>query len=213
MDKIKILLFDDNKLLREFLAEIINDTNNYQLVGASENCLQLENDIFNANPDVVIMDISMPKMNGIEAVRKIRIQFPELPILMQTMFDDDDNIFNAISAGANGYILKHADSKHLLQAIQDVYEGGSPMTPSIARRVLNHLQQKAHEKEDFKLTPKEKEVLQYLVEGFPHKQIADKMDITYDTVRSHVKKIYEKLHVSSMTEAVVKAMKNNMFNA
>ncbi|MBK7761877.1 MAG: response regulator transcription factor [Bacteroidetes bacterium] len=211
LNKIKVLLFDDNKVLREFLAEIINDSNEYILVGASENCLNLKKDIEASNPDVVIMDISMPKMNGIEAVRKLRLLFPDLPILMQTMFDDDDNIFNAIAAGANGYILKHVEPNQLLQAIKDVYEGGSPMTPSVARRVLNHLQQKGHEKEDFKLTAKETEVLQLLVKGLPHKQIADKMNITYDTVRCHVKKIYEKLHVSSMTEAVAKAIHHGMY--
>ena len=152
----------------------------------------------------------MPTISGIEATRWIRINHPKLPILVQTVFDDDESVFAAIAAGANGYVLKNASNEQLLQAIKDVYEGGSSLSPSIAKKVMLHLQQPKFEKTDYKLSPKELEVLHSLTLGLALKQIGGKMDITYDTVRSHIKKIYEKLHVGSMTEAVALALKHRL---
>lgn len=213
MKKIRVTLFDDNELVRQSLTEMIEHSETHKVAGAFENCLSLADDILATYPDVVLMDISMPGMNGIDAVKVLRSHFAELPVLMQTVFEDDNSIFDAIAAGAGGYILKNAPSHKLLEAITEVYQGGAPMSPLIARKVVQHFQQTQHEKETFRLSPREMEVLQYLVQGLPYKQIGDKMNIGYDTVRAHMKKVYEKLHVCSMTEAVAKAIKFNLFRA
>ncbi len=207
---IKVMLFDDNNTLRESLQEIINDSDHCVVVGSFPNGLQAIEEIDKSHPHVIIMDINMPEESGILTTKRIKETFPGIQIIMQTVFDDDENVFAAIAAGASGYILKNYSSESLIEAIQQVYEGGSSMSPSIARKVLSHLQNNKIENADYKLTLREKEVLNYLVMGLPYKQIADKMNITYDTVRSHMKKIYEKLHVASMTEAVVKAVKHQL---
>ena len=158
------------------------------------------------------MDIDMPGMNGIEGVKLIRKNFPTVQILMLTVFDDDEKVFAAIKAGAGGYILKNAEPQNLLHAISEVYNGGAPMTPGIARKVLHQFQTiLPEEKKDYHLSIREKEVLGLLVDGLSYKMIAGKLNITYDTVRAHMKKIYEKLHVASMTEAVAKAINQKLF--
>lgn len=210
-EKIRVIIFDDNNHLRKSLTEIINDSEHCEVVNDFSNTLNAIEDIIVTEPDVIIMDINMPEENGILATSRIKSEFPNIQILIQTVFDDDKNVFDAIATGANGYILKDISSDHLIQSIIDIHNGGSAMSPNIARKVLNHLQQQKIEQTTYKLSTREKEVLEYLVYGLPYKQIADKMNITYDTVRAHMKKIYEKLHVSSMTEAVVKAMKYKLF--
>ena len=214
MSGIKISLFDDNNSLRDSVAMLIADDEDLLLTGNFPDCKNLLEDIQTSIPDVVIMDIDMPEVNGIEAVKLIRKYFPTVQVLMQTVFDDDDKIFAAIKAGAGGYILKNAQSKNLLEAIREVYNGGAPMTPSIAKKVLGHLQ-KENEKnnsQDYHLSAREKEVLSFLVEGKSYKMIAAQLNISYDTVRAHMRKIYEKLHVSSMTEADAKAINQKLFN-
>lgn len=208
--KYTVVIFDDNATLRNSLALLINDTENFEVIGSFDDCSLVVEDIKATSPDVVLMDINMPGINGIEAVGRIKSSFPEQPILMLTAFDDDKNIFNAIAAGANGYILKNAPPEKLLYAMQEVMEGGAPMTPSIAKKVLTHLQSTTSVNEEFKLNPREKEVVHHLVNGLPYKQIADKMNITYPTVRFHMKNIYAKLHVASMTEVVAKAIQHNL---
>ncbi len=157
------------------------------------------------------MDIDMPGMNGIEGVKLIRKNCPSVQILMFTVFDDEEKVFAAIKSGAAGYILKNAEPGQLVQAIVEVYNGGAPMTPGIARKVLQQFQTfLPQEKTDYNLSNREKEVLALLVSGFSYKMISAKLDITYDTVRAHMKKIYEKLHVASMTEAVAKAINQNL---
>lgn len=210
--KLKVILFDDHEAVRTSIQLMIEDMPQAELIGAFENCDTLMNDIEYCKPDVVILDISMPGMNGIEAVKEIRKKYANLPILMLTTFDDDAHVFDAISVGANGYLLKNASMQKLAEGIADVYEGGAPMSPSIARKVLNQFRQQQGVREDYQLSPKETEVLQYLVQGLAYKQIGAKMNITYDTVRAHMKKIYEKLHVASMTEAVAKAIHMKLFN-
>lgn len=209
-EKKTVAIFDDNVALRKSLKMLIDDTSEFEVVGSFDDCSNVLDDIDITSPQLVIMDINMPGINGIEAVKLIKKRYPSLPILMQTVFDDDENIFNAIAAGANGYILKNASSEKLIFSMQEVLEGGAPMSPVIAKKVLLHLHAISNHSEDFKLNPREIEVIQFLVNGLPYKQIADKMNITYTTVRFHMKNIYAKLHVASMTEVVAKAIQHKL---
>lgn len=215
MTGIKVAIFDDNNSLRDSIGMLLHDTKDFTLCGSYSHCLEVIKDITECNPDVVIMDIDMPGINGIEGVKIIRKKFPELQILMFTVFDNDEKVFAAIKAGAGGYILKNAEPKNLLNAISEVYNGGAPMTPNIARKVLNQFHNILPEevKVDYRLSLRENEVLSLLVDGLSYKMIAGKLNITYDTVRAHMKKIYFKLHVSSMTEAVAGAINKKLFSA
>ena len=210
---IKVAIFDDNDLLRDSISMLLEDDDDFTLVGSFVNCLNVIDDIRSSRPDVVVMDIDMPGLNGIEGVRLITRNFPTVQILMQTVFDDEEKIFSAIKAGARGYILKNTEPAKLLEGIREVYNGGAPMTPSVARKVLLQFQEPANPiNDDFNLSRRELEVLGLLVQGLSYKMIADRLNITYDTVRAHMKKIYEKLHVSSMTEAVAKAINKKLFS-
>ncbi|HYK44658.1 MAG TPA: response regulator transcription factor [Parafilimonas sp.] len=215
MNGIKVIMFDDNDSLRDSISMLLQDTKDFTLVESYSHCIDVIQNIKETQPDVVLMDIDMPGMNGIEGVRLIRKNFPTVQILMLTVFDDEEKVFAAIKAGAGGYILKNAEPKNLLSAISEVYNGGAPMTPAIARKVLYQFQhlQPDKTKEDYHLSSREKEVLASLVDGLSYKMIASKLNITYDTVRAHMKKIYEKLHVTSMTEAVAKAINQKLFSA
>lgn len=214
MSGIKVIIFDDNDSLRDSISMLLQDTADLTLAGSYSHCLDAIENIRDTKPDVVIMDIDMPGMNGIEGVQLIRKNFPTVQILMLTVFDDDEKVFAAIKAGAGGYILKNAEPKNLLNAISEVYNSGAPMTPGIAKKVLHQFQTLLPDDEkDYHLSVREKEVLGLLVDGLSYKMIAGKLNITYDTVRAHMKKIYEKLHVASMTEAVAKAITQKIFPA
>ena len=209
---IKVAVFDDNDTIRDSMAMLLGETQDLALVGNYSHCLDVVENLRDTRPDVVIMDIDMPGMNGIEGVKLIRKNCPAVQILMFTVFDDEEKVFAAIKSGAAGYILKNAEPGNLVQAIVEVYNGGAPMTPGIARKVLHQFQSiMPEEKTDYRLSNREKEVLALLVSGLSYKMIAVKLSITYDTVRAHMKKIYEKLHVASMTEAVAKALNKNLF--
>ncbi len=211
MSGIKVIIFDDNDSLRDSVAMLLQSTPDFTLVGSYSHCLDVTENIMETKPDVVIMDIDMPGKNGIEGAKLIRKNFPTVQILMLTIFDDDEKVFAAIKAGAGGYLLKNTEPQNLLQAISEVYNGGAPMTPPIAKKVLHHFQTMLPEEErDYHLSIREKEVLILLVDGLSYKMIAGKLKITYDTVRAHIKKIYKKLHVVSMTEAVAKAITQNI---
>jgi DNA-binding NarL/FixJ family response regulator len=211
MTGIKVIVFDDNDSLRDSISMLLNDTPDFTLAGSYPDCMDVIKNIDETKPDVVIMDIDMPGMNGIEGVKLIRENFPGVQVLMLTVFDDEEKVFAAIKAGAGGYILKNAEPQNLLNAISEVYNAGAPMTPGVARKVLHHFQTILPEEEkDYRLSVREKEVLGLLVEGLSYKMIAAKLNITYDTVRAHMKKIYEKLHVASMTEAVAKAINQKL---
>ncbi len=209
---IRVTIFDDNKRLLDSLDVLINGTPGYQIVGLYTDCLDLENKIKKSEPDVILMDIEMPHMSGIEAVKIVKRKFPRINVLMQTAFENDENVFEAICAGAMGYILKNTPPARILECIVEVYQGGSPMSPSVARKVLGFLhqppatQETKNEADDYNLTIREMEVLSLLVKGYSYKMIADNCSISYETVRSHMKSIYDKLHVASMTEAVAKAI-------
>lgn len=208
---LRITIFDDNKNIRESITMLLSTVPGFEVAGSFSHVLDCIEDVRDTNPDVVLMDIEMPGMTGIEAVKQLKAAFPQVQVLMQTVFEDDDRVFDSICAGASGYILKNHLNTKLVEFINEMQFGGSPMSPSIARKVLNKLQQipqhiKPEQSPDYQLTPREKEVLTCIVNGLAYKMIADELHISYETVRSHVKKIYEKLHVASLTEAVAKAI-------
>ncbi len=212
MNDINVTIFEDNDSLREGLFQLVNGSGGFKCVGAYPDCDQLIRRIKNHTPDVVLMDIEMPGMNGIEAVKILKEKFPSLKILMQTIFEEDNKIFESICAGASGYILKNTSPARILESIREIYEGGSPMTPSIANKVLQMVQSKSStvDPKYFRLTDREKEVLTCLVKGMSYKLIADACFISVDTVRGHIKNIYEKLQVHSKSEAVAKAIRGKI---
>jgi DNA-binding NarL/FixJ family response regulator len=208
---LRIAIFDDNKNIRESITMLLQTVPAFEVVGSFSHVLDCVDDVKESKPDIVLMDIEMPGMTGIEAVKAIKKELPHIQILMQTVFEDDDRVFDSICAGASGYILKNHLNTKLVESIMELQYGGSPMSPSIARKVLGKLQQIPQhvipeQAPDYHLTPREKEVLACIVNGLSYKMIADQLNISYETVRSHVKKIYEKLHVASLTEAVAKAI-------
>jgi DNA-binding NarL/FixJ family response regulator len=209
----EVVIFEDNKHLRETLQLLLNNTQGYHCAGAYPDCNRVIDDLSSTSCDVILMDIEMPGRNGIEATKIIKENFPHIPILIQTVFQDDNYIFDAICAGASGYILKSTTPADYLEAITEVRSGGSPITPGIAKKVLelfrNNLTPAVPAK-DYNLTPQEKKVLQLLVEGKSYKLIAAELFISHDTVKTHVKNIYPKLHVHSGTEAVSKAIRDKI---
>jgi DNA-binding NarL/FixJ family response regulator len=208
---IKVAVFDDNKPRRELLQMLLNSTTGMECTGAYEDCRQVVKNVMQNIPDVVLMDIDMPHVNGIEGLQLIKMQLPEVRILMQTVFEDDDKIFAAICAGADGYILKKTPPAKLIDAITEAMSGGAPMTPTVARQVLllfNNRNKKSTT--DFNLTEREHEILSMLVQGLSYKMIAEKCNVSYSTVNSHISHIYEKLHVKSGTEAVAKAIEQKI---
>lgn len=209
---IRVLAFDDNKNLLEGIKFLLKDSDTIFLAGAYTDATQAVPMVRKDQPDVVLMDIQMPGISGIDAVKAIKSAFPNLQILMQTVFEDNDKVFAAICAGASGYILKSTPADKVLEAITDVYLGGSPMSPSIARKVLKLFHsQFAQVPQDYQaLTSREKEVLSCMVRGLSYKMIAGACGISFNTVHSHIKKIYEKLHVNSASEAVAKAIQQRI---
>ena len=213
---IRVCLYDDNSKVRAALEKIITAAEGLEWCGGFPDCSNLINDFTNAKPDVVLMDINMPGKSGIEATKELRSQFPSARILMLTNFDEDDKIFSSICFGASGYLLKNTPPKKITEAIKEVFEGGAPMTPVIAQKVLQmfRLHPPAYQVtgKDYHLSTREKEVLECLVKGMSLKMIGDSLFISYDTVRTHIKHIYEKLHVVSMTEAVAKALNERLLS-
>ena len=206
--EIKVALFEDNKKLRESLVQLINSAEDMICTGAFADANKLIHNMPQANPDVVMMDINMPGISGIEGVKMIKENFPGIHILMQTVFDDNDKIFAAICAGASGYMLKKTPPQKMIEAIRETYQGGAPMTPSVAVKVLEmfRLQTKTDKNEFIALSEREREILGLLVKGKSYKAIASDCFISIDTVSTHVRHIYEKLHVHSKSEAVAKAI-------
>ena len=206
---IKILLYEDNPQLREGLSVLLNGSDGFEVVASFRNCNNVVAEVEVHQPDIVLMDIDMPGINGIEGLRLIRKRTHEVKVLMLTVFDDNKNIFDAIRNGANGYLLKKTPPARLLEYIQDANTGGAPMSSSIATQVLRMFSEvHAPTGDIYNLSDREKDVLQLLVDGFSYKMIASDLFISIDTVRSHIKKIYEKLHVNSKSEAVAKAFKS-----
>jgi DNA-binding NarL/FixJ family response regulator len=205
---ITVSIVDDEKELCESIATFVNGSTGFRCIstyGSGEAALE---GLPAARPDVVLMDINMAGMNGIECVRKLKAVSPETQIVMFTVYEDTDQIFKALAAGASGYLLKRLTPAKLLQAIREVHEGGSPMSSSIARKVVASFQMaEAAPGKHPHLSPREQTVLDCLAKGLTYKQIADQLGISIDTIRTYLRRIYEKLHVQSRTEAVAKYLR------
>lgn len=204
---IRVAIFEDNPLLRDSLVQLINGTDGLTCTGAFPDCSNLMRKVESAKPDVILMDIDMPGMNGIEAVGHINQAYPEMVIIMQTVFNDNERIFQSITAGASGYLLKNTSPARILEAIREAATGGAPMTPSIAHKILGVFRSKrptVPTKEQSQLNERQQEILECIFNGMSYKLIADKLFVSVDTVRYHVKNIYEILHVHSRDELISK---------
>lgn len=196
---IRVFIYDDNADRRESLKALLSLNDDIKWVGEAPNCLHVLEDIENTNPHLVLMDINMPEADGLVGLSKIKSKYPEVKVLMQTAFDDSEKIFTSIKNGASGYILKRDKPQRILQAIEEVYQGGAAMNPAIAQKVLDYFKPAAAKSP---LSPKEKEVISMLAEGMSYKMVADKLGVSYTTINTHTKRIYEKLHISSLGEAI-----------
>ncbi len=205
---IKVAIVDDDEGIRTSLSSLIRRSSALRLTGDFPDAETAVKEIPQHVPDVVLMDINLPGMNGVECVRQLKSTLPAVQFLMLTVYEDSDSLFKSFKAGASGYLLKRTASARLVEAIRDVHGGGSPMTPQLARRVVQFFS-RPDEGESLlaKLTPGEKEFLDQLANGYAYKEIADRLNISIDTVRSYVRTVYEKLHVHSRTEAVVKYLR------
>ncbi|MEJ6681783.1 MAG: response regulator transcription factor [Flavobacteriales bacterium] len=210
VENIHVAVVEDNSEIRQGVSFIINSTEGFSCIafGNAEEALEK---IPNKLPEVVLMDINLPGINGIECTRKLKEKYPELQIMICSVYDDDDNVFNALEAGANGYIVKSAAGEKLLSSIRELHNGGSPMSSSIARKVVARFQRlnsgkalQSEPKEDYSLTTRENEILDLLAQGYRNKELAEKLFVSVNTIRTHVYNVYEKLHVNSRIEALNK---------
>src|SRR3974390_351923 len=205
---ISVSIVEDNEKLRGTLARVINRADGFRCVsdyGSAEDALK---DLPQVRPEVVLMDINLPGMNGVECVRQLKQVLPQMQVMMLTVYEDTENIFNALAAGASGYLLKRTKSAELLEAIQEVHRGGSPMTTHIARKVTQSFIKAGPSPQPTEnLSEREQEALDCLSNGFLYKEIADKLGISYETVHTYIRRIYEKLQVRTRTEAVAKFLK------
>ncbi len=206
----QLLIFEDNTRLRQSLEMLLNDEVNFHVAASYPDCDKADKQVQKYKADLVVMDIDMPGIGGVEGVRRIKNVNPEVKVVMHTMFDDDNRVFDSICAGADGYMLKNTSPVQLVAALQEVMHGGAPMSPFVAQKIFHHFQQVKIESEQFHLTVREKEMLELLVKGNSYKMIADKSNVTIDTVKKHLQNIYHKLHVNCGTEAVVKALQHKI---
>lgn len=193
------------------LGILIKNSPGFDLAGAFTNCKDVVENINSQSPDVVLMDLDMPGVNGFQGIQMIRNRNDKLPVLILTIFDDDQSLFESLCLGAHGYLLKGSSPAQILQAIEDVFNGGAPMSPSIARRVVATFSKFSSRNNDgFNLSLREKEILASLVKGNSYKMIGSELDISIQTVKTHIKNVYEKLHVHSQSEAVAKAIRERL---
>jgi len=211
---VKVLIVEDNDNIRLGLKMLIDGTDGYSITGVYSDCESMFKEVEKIEPDVVLMDIDLPGMSGIEGIKRLNTIFPDIRIMVLTIYEEKDTVFKALCAGACGYMVKKTPPAQLLEAIQDAYEGGAPMSSHIARKVVDFFQDKGRMNvevdNDIDLTPREKEVLTGLVDGNNYKAIADKLFISVETVRFHFRNIYKKLHVHSKSEAVAAAIKKGL---
>jgi len=208
---IEVLIYEDNDDMRNGLAQLISRTAGLKLAGAFADCMMAEAQVKSLIPDVILMDIDMPGITGIQAVQLIRHFDTDVQILMLTVFDTNEKIFDALCAGASGYLLKKTAPSKIVEAIHDVYTGGTPMTPEIAKKVLGHFsKQPLKNKDHYNLTDREKDILFCLAQGYSYKMIAGQLQISIDTVRFYIKQIYLKLQVNSAPEAIAKALREQI---
>jgi DNA-binding NarL/FixJ family response regulator len=202
---ITVSIVEDSDQVRTTLARLINRADGFSCLGQFPSAEAALEGLLKERPNVVLMDINLPGMDGVECVRRLKQAAPEIQVIMLTVYEDTENIFNALAAGATGYLLKRTSTKELLAAIQDVQRGGSPMTTHIARKVVQSFQRAgASPQPTENLSPREQEVLDFLAKGFLYKEIADNLGISYETVHTYIRRIYEKLQVRTRTEAVAK---------
>jgi DNA-binding NarL/FixJ family response regulator len=210
----KIVIYEDNHDLRESLYAFLNGTSGFEVAGAFTNCSSILNQLTHLQPDVILMDIDMPIKNGIEGLKIVQDNFPEINVIMLTVFETNDYIFDAIRAGAVGYLLKKSSPVEIIKAIEEIKNGGTVMTPSIARKVLQFFPKEPIKKEESaeieQLSEREMEVLNLLTKGFTYRMAAYELGISTETIRTYIKRIYNKLHVHSNTEAVAVAMSRKM---
>ena len=204
-----ILLYEDNHDLRGSIRQVLSEVDRFVVIGDFENCTKVAEQVKSADPDIILMDIDMPGITGIEAVRIIRQFNRRVHIIMLTIFDDNQHVLDAICAGASGYLLKKSIPDRLINSIDEVIAGGAPMSPSIAKMVIASMH-RSKDADGYQLTDREKEVLSLLAKGNSFKMMASELFVSIDTIRSHIKKIYEKLQVHSQTEAVYKAYKEKL---
>jgi len=212
MKEIRVAIFEDNRNLRESLFRLLESSTGFTCAGAFAHCERVVENIGDTQPDVILMDIELPVVSGIEAVKLIREKYPDIKILMETIFEEDEKIFQSICNGAQGYILKNTPPEGILSSIREIHEGGAPMTPTVASKVLRlfKFNLAGNTDDEYHLSSREKEILKCLVEGMSYKMIADTCFISADTVNGHIKNIYKKLQVHSKSEAVVKAIKGRL---
>ncbi len=207
---VSIIIYEDNMRLRQSLELLLGDGSGFKVLGAFADCDDVENQVRKLQPELVVMDIDMPGIGGVEGVKILKSNFPEVRVVMHTVFDDDNRIFDCICSGADGYLLKNTTPVKLIQALQDLAEGGTPMSPFVAQKVFQYFRNRTAVANAFNLTPREKEMLEQLVKGNSYKMIADKCFISIDTVKKHLQNIYHKLHVNCGTEAVAKALQHKI---
>jgi DNA-binding NarL/FixJ family response regulator len=206
---IRVAIVEDDDEIREGLAVLINGSAGYRCVATFPDAERAITHLPAQSPDVVLMDIHLPKMSGIECTERLKVEHPGLQIMMLTVYEEDDLVFRSLAAGATGYILKKTPPGELLEAINNLHGGGSPMSDRIARRVVQEFQQIGKSSKEIEnLTDRETEVLSYVAKGYPDKAIAEKLFVSSETVRTHVRNIYQKLHVRSRTQAAVKFLRH-----
>ena len=204
---ITVSIVEDNDKLRGTLARVLNRAGDFNCVSQHPSAEDALKELPGIKPDVVLMDINLPGMNGVECVRQLKPLLPETQVMMLTVYEDTENIFNALAAGANGYMLKRTSSKELIEAIHEVKRGGSPMTMHIARKVVQSFQKAAPAQATENLSEREQQVLDLLSQGLIYKEISDKLGIGYETVHTYIRRVYEKLQVRTRTEAVAKFLR------
>lgn len=205
-------IVEDNKKIRDLIQRYLDMQEGHRCPVATESMEEMLDYLEEYEaPDVLLMDIQLPGMSGIEGMKKLKQEYPDIEIIMLTVYHDSHKIFNSLCAGASGYLLKHTSLPEIKEAIEDLMEGGAPMSPQIARKVINHFQDPPQKNKDSEtLTSREQDIVQGLVDGLSYKLIADRYDISIDTVRAHIRNIYKKLHVNSKAEVIAKSLRGEI---